>query len=351
MGKKRIPKSSYNDFLDGEKLTDNKEVRTSLQGYAAGDVLPPRQSSYRPGGSKTKGAAKKPQLTHFLCLPLVRESSRPYLRTSLSTFKSDLSTHTAVPPKAVRPVGTLHLTLGVMSLDAKKLDSVTSFLADLNLHSLLRDTTHRLFAEKAAEQGTVCENLNADALPHIEDLSVDLRGLVAMQSPSKTSVLYAEPRDTSERLLPFAQALKDQFVKAGFLVQDERELKLHATVLNTIYAKPKRGGKVRSGKQGREDVESISQQQEDGREDDEKDWVGNTPTLPTPSTATVEDGKGWQRFDARVLIDKYQDFVWAEDVRIDRLCICEMGAKKILGSEGEVVDEAYEVVGSKDIFS
>jgi activating signal cointegrator complex subunit 1 len=334
MGKKKIPKSSYNDFLDGEKLTDNKEVRTSLQGYAAGDVSPPRQSSYRPGGSKHKAGPKKPQLTHFLCLPLVTESSRLYLQTSLSKFKSDLSTHTAVPSKAVRPVGTLHLTLGVMSIPPSALEFATSFLADLNLHDILRDTTHRLFAEKAAADGTVCENLNADALPEIEALSVNLRGLVAMQRSEKTSVLYAEPQDASERLLPFAQALRDHFTGKGFCVEDERPLKLHATVLNTIYAKPKRR---QSRNPELQDVKPQSQ-------DDGHHEMKNNPTAPPPL-----DEKSWQRFDARDLIDKYQDFVWAEDISIDRLCICEMGAKKILNSEGEVVDEAYEVVATRSI--
>jgi activating signal cointegrator complex subunit 1 len=55
------------------------------------------------------------------------------------------------------------------------------------------------------------------------------------------------------------------------------------------------------------------------------------------------------RFDARDLIERYKDVVWAENVRIDRVQICKMGAKKILNGEGEVVAEEYEVVGEKVI--
>jgi activating signal cointegrator complex subunit 1 len=60
------------------------------------------------------------------------------------------------------------------------------------------------------------------------------------------------------------------------------------------------------------------------------------------------------RFDARSLIEKYKGFIWAEGVRVDRVCICKMGVKKIwsggIEGEGEVVDEQYEVVCEKEIF-
>lgn len=55
------------------------------------------------------------------------------------------------------------------------------------------------------------------------------------------------------------------------------------------------------------------------------------------------------RFDATELVERYKDFVWAENVRIDRVQICKMGAKKIFNESGEVVDEEYEVVGEKII--
>jgi activating signal cointegrator complex subunit 1 len=55
------------------------------------------------------------------------------------------------------------------------------------------------------------------------------------------------------------------------------------------------------------------------------------------------------RFDASRLIERYRDFVWAQDVRVDKVQICKMGAKKIWSGE-EVVDERYEVVYSKAIF-
>src|SRR5438874_5519918 len=90
----------------------------------------------------------KAPLTHFLCLPLATSTSTPHLSSSLQKFASSYSyplpptsapSHEStstpsrdpgspsppptLPPapfgqKAVRPVGTLHLTLGVMNLQA-----------------------------------------------------------------------------------------------------------------------------------------------------------------------------------------------------------------------------------------
>src|ERR1700759_2374159 len=88
---------------------------------------------YARGGSharrgRTSGGGQTP-LTHFLCLPLVTSSSRPELEASLEQFKriarevnekpstSILPTgQLNIPLRAIRPVDTLHLTLGVMSL-------------------------------------------------------------------------------------------------------------------------------------------------------------------------------------------------------------------------------------------
>ncbi len=45
------------------------------------------------------------------------------------------------------------------------------------------------------------------------------------------------------------------------------------------------------------------------------------------------------------MIAKYQGFEWAKDVHIERLNICEMGAKKTI-ENGKVVNEEYIEVAS-----
>jgi activating signal cointegrator complex subunit 1 len=383
MGKKKS-KSEYNDFLDGEKLRDNADIRTSLQAFPAQDNSSVSTGQHSRGSKKRgKNAGKKPQLTHFLCLPLVTDTSRLQLQQGLEKFKQDLINDNSVPVKAVRPVGTLHLTLGVMSLNPRELEEAKQYLEDLDLHALLRDITHRRIAEKAAEQGIIGENLTPASMPDTDAMTINLEALVPMQAPHKTSILYAEPRDPSLRLPLFAAALRDQFTERGLMVADTRPLKLHATIMNTIYAKPKasRGrSKTAKLKHGLKYVEHrISPHHKSDGDGDENDGEndgasmadsvdGDAPTLddssiveggqnqalPARGEGHGPDAKSWMRFDARNLIEKYKDYVWARNVRVDRVCICEMGAKKIWSGthegEGEVLDEQYKVISAKGIF-
>ncbi|KAH7561823.1 hypothetical protein BM1_02927 [Bipolaris maydis] len=370
MGKKKS-RSDYNDFLDGEKLRDNTEIRTSLQGSATQDFSSvPTSQHARGSGKNGKGGAKKPPLTHFLCLPLVTDASRPQLQEGLNQFKKDLESDSPVPTKAVRPVGTLHLTLGVMSLDAKELEKAKQYLQDLDVHALLRDISHRRIAEKAAEDGIIGENLVPAAMPDTDALTINLEALVPMQTPNRTSILYAEPQDPTLRLPLFASALRQQFTEAGLLVADTRPLKLHATIMNTIYAKPKRGrgrSKPSKFKHGLKQIEhkvSPHHRQDGDAHHDEGDEDGASTVdsadgdqdqaQPATGEGHGPDGKSWMRLDATNLIEKYKGFVWARDVRIDRVCICEMGAKKIWSGsrecDGEILDEQYKAVAVKPIF-
>jgi activating signal cointegrator complex subunit 1 len=361
MGKKKAS-GEYNDFVDGEKLRDNAEPRTTLNGSTTTtrEVPPPpvhqdRKGSKRHGKGKGKSGPKKPRLTHFLCLPLVTELSRPQLQAGLEKLKRDLSTQDLVPIKAVRPVGTLHLTLGVMSLDSSTLEAAKLLLQNLNLHNLLRDITIQAVAQQAAEDGIISENMAS--LPDTEAIKIYIEGLVPMQTPQKTSILYAAPKDKTERLMLFASALRERFIEKGLLIEDTRPLKLHATIINTVYAKP--GGRRGTNAKPKGTPETVSHQ--DGKKGDEHNDNASTANSTEDGHSNEvkkneghgPEAQGWMRFDARSLIDEYKDFSWARDVKIDRVQICKMGAEKIWSSgvegEGEVVDERYEVICEKSI--
>ncbi|KAF2185253.1 hypothetical protein K469DRAFT_577254 [Zopfia rhizophila CBS 207.26] len=384
MGKKKS-NAEYNEFLDGEKLKDNAEPRISLQ-----DVCPPPISRKWKGHSKGKGKGKgpkKPPLTHFLCLPLVNEWSETQLRESLERFKRDLSGDVGnggsgglVPLKAVRPVGTLHLTLGVMSLNDEGVEGVGQFLQDLDLRELLQQAGYSKSAKESLgseaengarkkEGGTTGESVESKDAGGVKELRIALKGLHPMQQAHKTSILFASPYDQTNRLLPFSQVLRSLFTEKGFLVPDERKLKLHATIVNTIYAKP--GG--RGGRGKREKAKAAGKERKAGNEQDEHQEqqdeaeAASNPdhceqnTVPDPTTGEIEapdkersEGHGpnansWLRFDATELIDRYREFVLAENIRIDRVQVCKMGAKKILDEQGDVVGEAYEAVFDKMI--
>ncbi|CAO2650857.1 Nn.00g091540.m01.CDS01 [Neocucurbitaria sp. VM-36] len=376
MGKKKT-QGEYSDFLDGEKLRDNTDIRTILQpsSSAIRDISPPpvRQGG-RGSGRQGKGGPKKPPLTHFLCLPLVTDTSRLQLQQGLGQLKDELNKNDLVPSKAVRPVGTLHLTLGVMSLDKTRLEEAKQYLQDLNLHSLLRDISMQILAEKAAEDGTIAENLCAVTIPDTDAVTVSLQSLVPMQAPHKTSILYAEPKDISRRLVPFASVLKERFKEKGFLLEDNRPLKLHATIINTIYA---RSGS-RRGKTKREKSNVDGLNNSENKTPTPEKYVDETYPQDdgTPTTDSLDDkaptsfeqnqaqagnqnshdpgARNGLRFDARPLIASYRHFVWADEVKVDQVQICKMGAKKIWSGDGEakgeVLDEAYEVVFAKGIY-
>lgn len=228
-----------------------------------------------------------PRLTHFLCLPLVTPSSRPQWQASLQRFAAevtgpDVLDESQLSPKAIRPIGAIHLTLGVMSLlSPERVEAACTFLRSLDIPAILR---------KANESSST----------PLE--TVTFRGLHSMKTPSKTSSLYAEATANAAALLPFSVYLRKAFDTEGFMVREERDLKLHATVVNTIYVREAKNGKKR--------------------------W---------------EKGSG--KFDATELVEKYKDWEWVKDMRIEKLAICEMGAKKIIEGE-EVVDQVYTEIAS-----
>lgn len=75
-------------------------------------------------------------------------------------------------------------------------------------------------------------------------------------------------------------------------------------------------------------------------------------TIYARSTASGKKrwGRGSRRFDATDLIARYQDVEWATDVRIEKVAICEMGAKDVVGEEeGKVVDQVYREIASVEL--
>jgi activating signal cointegrator complex subunit 1 len=137
-------------------------------------------------------------------------------------------------------------------------------------------------------------------------------------------------------------------------VRDERPLRLHATVLNTIYAKSKGGGRSKAGAPrtagtGATSTETTERDGEAGgfEEQDRHGTDGEDGKLEH-GKGLASESKSWMRFDASNLIEAYKDFVWAEDVRIDRVHICKMGAQKIVDEgTGAIIDEQYEVIAEK----
>ncbi len=371
---------------------------------------------------------KKPPLTHFLCLPLLTPTSTPQLQASLAHLKSVIealpptiedanasasasarirppqTTRPLVPPAAFRPLGTLHLTLGVMSLkDPARLQGALQLLADLDLEALLSGVSvggsspEDMVAEESPlplgggqstkkppdgseEESSISQNMtrftpstidppaaqategegttlttlskpitppptsisNQSSKPPIPSsspsistpapspLKISLRGLSAFptHSPTHTTVLHTPPAASdaaTQRLHHFCRRLLAHFKTAGYIIPDppDRELTLHATLINTVYAKKKRAGKVTFN--ATQILRVFNEQ-------------GGVLSL-SPGTGSHDNVNS--------------TFTFASLIPITRVQICEMGAQKLDPEEQHDdphgLGERYVVVAEKSI--
>lgn len=74
---------------------------------------------------RQKRSFPPPSLTHFPCIPLAASASRPKLMETIAEFREDVMGPSVrgdidLHSEAVRSVGTLHLTLGFLSLREDK---------------------------------------------------------------------------------------------------------------------------------------------------------------------------------------------------------------------------------------
>jgi activating signal cointegrator complex subunit 1 len=223
-----------------------------------------------------------------------------------------------------------------MSLtDVDRVSEVIGQLQTLDLELMIKDVM--------AEQGEMIEG-STKGLG-----AISLTSLHAMQSPTMTSCLYAGPDDPSKRLLPLCIKIRDAFASAGFMVTDDRPLKLHATILNTVYAKNSGQKRARSPSKEKVDRQPLA-----ATESNEAQPTSLAREISLPGTARPPDtfrghgrnSRAPMKLDATQLLEKCKDFVWASEFAIEKLAICKMGAKKILDNDGNVIDEQYEEVAS-----
>ncbi|KAJ5090170.1 hypothetical protein N7532_008854 [Penicillium argentinense] len=385
----------------------------------------PTQKS-RPG---KKALQKRPALTHFLCLPLVNATSLPQLERSIASFnESHMPTPVAgipqsrdksadrpppgtlvplIPDGAFRPLGTLHLTIGVMNLSTKeRLDEALAFFRSLDLGALMREAgcvaielRQKQSSSKHRPKVPASFDNSTHDSEHSDILNVSLESLHAFPRPKSATVLHASPVDPTGRLHPFCVMLRDKFIEAGFILAEDKDKKsqakegkpdstnpgdtqppsgqnairkssreaastqntsssaaadqsqqsemspyamalarkpkprplvLHATLVNTIYV---RGRKPEGPKRIEFDARSILSKYRDYYEDESR----TTPREHTTSDLVEQASEGGEE----VKNSKVQfPFIWAKDIPIDSVCICEMGAKKLDLGDAALADPA-----------
>lgn len=382
--------------------------RTWLSFHRCSHIIMTRHHKSR----SKKNAPKNPSLTHFLCVPLVNSVSQPQLEVSIKAFEehvcsaspvepvpvqdspkasrtsSDAKTedivtdasaqseelHKAsekitppeilspfIPEKAVRPLGSLHLTLGVMSLDEEKLVQANTLLQSLDLDNLLREATtpgnsSNSTTIKAQNRDTAPPNsldISSSQMTDLLDspLRISLESLEPMQSPSKTSILYIRPQDSTNRLQVLCQAIRKVFTDAGLLVPDTRPLKLHATIVNTIYIKGRKKKSKAPERTKQPTAGDISKDQTTKEIAPETVTQSQGLQANDASSGHGPSAKSSLYINATALLSTYKTHVWASGIPVERIAICEMGVKKQLSSTGEVIGEAYQEVAVKEIGS
>ena len=364
------------------------------------------------GSTTTKNANSKLKIvdknhvktipTHFLALPLVTATSLPQLASSLSHFQSlttaprtlrpselralekrrEQETHERdagedstnaseisgqeanktserikiIPAAAHRPPGTLHLTLGVMTLgDAVATERALSFLKGIDYLQLLQeadgrqaDYSNRQLAELGEERqqrlsnstheattaasdvaNTAPKTLTTEITPplsstspaleeaHPAALHISLRSLQTFPSNNCARVFYAEPYDPTARLQSFAESIRRKFVGAGIISKENRELTLHATLANLKYVRgPSLKGKRQRNNADATDVIHVFAEQEG-------------------KLQITRDDRGEEKNSEQ------RPFVWAQDILINRVRICKMGAVK---SDNEIMGMEYPAI-------
>ncbi|XP_007558346.1 activating signal cointegrator 1 complex subunit 1 isoform X1 [Poecilia formosa] len=179
---------------------------------------------------------KKQPFTHFLSLPL----NDSKVQEGFQTFKDEVlrqcSQDHGVEESIFQNPAKLHLTIGTLAL--------------------LNDAEVR----KACERLQECQSFIRD-ITEGKPLPLEVTGIEYMNDdPAMVDVLYAKVgvKDGSDRLQVIAERLVEHFVSAGLMVREWDRVKLHGTVMNTLFRKDttveNRGG---AGKQATSEREAF----------------------------------------------------------------------------------------------
>ncbi|XP_026171800.1 activating signal cointegrator 1 complex subunit 1 [Mastacembelus armatus] len=158
---------------------------------------------------------KKQPFTHFLSFPL----NDPKIQEGFLRFKDEVlkqcSQDHGVEQSIFQNPAKLHLTIGTLAL-----------LNDMEVR-------------KACEHLTECQNFIRD-ITEGKPLPLVVSGIEYMNDdPAMVDVLYAKVsvKDRSNKLQVIADQLVEHFVSAGLMVREWDRVKLHGTVMNTLFRK------------------------------------------------------------------------------------------------------------------
>ncbi|KAI0671288.1 AKAP7 2'5' RNA ligase-like domain-containing protein [Trametes maxima] len=173
-----------------------------------------------------QGSAAKPRLTHFIALPIGHHAG---VRETFSAFTNALlEARPAIPgldATVVVPPRRMHFTLGVMSLDQASKPESTLQAAKRVLEEVRPKILEALGGRKLQVK-----------LERVDIMKPE-RG-----DQERAHVMWVGPAVEAEggrRLQTVAELVRAVFAEAGLVADERRPLKLHCTVVNTNYRKPR----------------------------------------------------------------------------------------------------------------
>lgn len=165
-------------------------------------------------------ARQREPFTHFLSIPL----NGSKMQDSFAEFKTDVLRECdgdrGIDSTIFQKPEKLHLTIGIMALMDER--------ETQNAEQLLKE----------------CKEDFIEPILKSAPLNIHLRGLEYMNDdPSNVDVLYAkiEPGESLDKLQMIVDRMVDKFTSAGVMSQEYDRVKLHATVMNTLYRRDPSG--------------------------------------------------------------------------------------------------------------
>ncbi|KAG9485129.1 hypothetical protein GDO78_008302, partial [Eleutherodactylus coqui] len=182
---------------------------------------------------------KRQQFTHFLSFAL----NQPEIQDGFLQFKEEVlskcSKDYGIQSSIFQNPAKLHLTIGTLVLLNE--NEVTQ--ACQLLHSCKDEFLYKIAAGKP--------------------MDVEVSGIEYMNDdPATVDVLYAkvQMKDGSERLQLIADRLMQRFVGSGLMLREWDRVKLHATIMNTLFRRDPLGEEratISPGKPGQRERESF----------------------------------------------------------------------------------------------
>ena len=230
--------------------------------------------------------------THHLGIPLVTAFSRPQLQASFARFER--GTPAIIPKGSVLNPEFAKFMVGRLKLRSEKsISSCSKHLKSMPVHEMLRDAAVSAMGDPTKFSDIAYQreplSLGVASKPDCSPLKVDISGMCSPFGATQTNILAAMVVDRTHRLEHFTHVILKSLSEAGFCATAYPSfMGLMMTRMLDTY--PRKGTYDR--KTGR--------------------WNNKgRPVRP--------------KVDASNLIQGWNDFEWATNVQLEKICIYELG--------------------------